>query len=69
MSPQATDELRAKFPDDAQEAFAVIDTNFLTTRDGIIYPKIVGYQTTERESDAIDYLCDEWDYVYWRALV
>lgn len=62
--PQASDELRAKFPGDDQEAFEAIDTNFFTSRGGIIYPKKFGYNMTEREGDAIDYLCDEWDYAY-----
>ena len=62
--PQASDELRAKFPGDDQEALAVIDANFWISRGGVIYPKQIGYQMTEREGEAIDYLCDEWDYAY-----
>lgn len=62
--PQASEELRAKFPGHDQEAFAVIEANFHTNCGGIIYPKAVGYQMTERESDAIDYLFHEWDYSY-----
>jgi len=62
--PQASDELRAKFPGHDQEAFDVIDVNFSTSRGGIIFPKKLGYKMTEREGDAIDYLCDEWDYAY-----
>jgi hypothetical protein len=62
--PQASDELRAKFPGDDQEAFDVIDANFSTSRGGVIFPKHIGYKMTEREGDAIDYLCDEWDYAY-----
>jgi hypothetical protein len=62
--PQASQELRDKFPGDDQEAFEVIDTNFVTNRGGIIYPKHADYKMTERESDAIDYLCGEWDYGY-----
>lgn len=63
--PQASEELRAKFPGDDQEAFGVIDANFSTSRGGIIFPKQKGYKMTEREGDAIDYLCDEWDYSYF----
>ena len=62
--PQASDELCAKFPGSDQEAFDVIDANFFTSRGGVIYPKKFGYKMTEREGDAIDYLCDEWDYWY-----
>ena len=62
--PQASDELRAKFPGDDQEAFAVIKANFTISRGGVIYPKQIGYTMTEREGEAIDYLCDEWDYAY-----
>jgi hypothetical protein len=60
--PQATPELCAKFPGHDAEAFEVIKANFTTSRGGVIYPKVVGYKMTEREGDAIDYLCDEWDY-------
>jgi hypothetical protein len=60
--PQASDELRAKFPGHDQEAFDVIDANFFTSRGGIIHPKKKGYAMTVREGEAIDYLCDEWDY-------
>ena len=62
--PQATDELRAKFPGYDQEAFAVIKANFTISRGGVIYPKQIGYQMMKHEFDAIDYLCGEWDYDY-----
>ena len=62
--PQASDELRAKFPGGDQEAFAVIEEHFSISKGGVIYPKHPGRQMTEREGDAIDYLCDEWDYGY-----
>jgi hypothetical protein len=62
--PQASSELSAKFPGDDQEAFEVIDTNFVIAKGWIIRPKHEGYKMTEREGDAIDYLCDEWDYCY-----
>lgn len=61
--PQASDELREKFPGHDQEAFEVIEKNFYD-KAGLIYPKKHGYKMTEREGDAIDYLCDEWDYSY-----
>jgi len=61
--PQATQELRDKFPGHDAEAFEVLKANF-NDHAGIIYPKVKGYQPTERESDAIDYLFHEWDYGY-----
>lgn len=61
--PQASEELRAKFPGSDQEALEVIADNF-GDKAGFIYPKVSGYKMTEREGDAIDYLCDEWDYAY-----
>ena len=62
--PQATDELRAKFPGWDSEALAVLDANFTVSSGGVIRPKALGYQPTEREDDAIDYLFQEWDYGY-----
>lgn len=62
--PQATEELRAKFPGDDQEAFAVLEANFNTSRGGMITPKVLGYKPTEREDEALDYLFHEWDYGY-----
>jgi hypothetical protein len=62
--PQASDELRAIFSGDDQKAFAVIKANFTISRGGVIYPKQIGYQMTEREREAVNYLCDEWDYDY-----
>lgn len=62
--PQASQELRDKFPGDDQEAFAVLEENFLTSRGGIIYPIHPEHTMSKREVDAIDYLCDEWDYGY-----
>lgn len=61
--PSASDELRAKFPGSDQEAREVLKENFDNDR-GVITPKIEGYSPTEREWDAVDYLCGEWDYAY-----
>jgi hypothetical protein len=61
--PQASDELRAKFPGWDDEALAVLEENFTENR-GVIRPKTVGYVPTDREKDAIDYLFQEWDYEY-----
>lgn len=61
--PQATDELRAKFPDDDAEALEVIRENFNDDK-GWITLKDPNYKPTEREWDAVDYLIQEWDYAY-----
>lgn len=62
--PQATDELRSKFPGWDSEALDVLRPNFTVARNGVIRPKTSNYEPTERESDAIDYLIQEWDYGY-----
>lgn len=62
--PQATDELRDKFPDYDGEALEVIKEHFTVDRTGIIRKKDPNYDPTEREWDAIDYLFQEWDYGY-----
>ncbi len=62
--PQASEELRAKFPGSDQEAHGVLVENFILSKGWIIRPKVAVYKMTEREGDAIDYLCDEWDYGY-----
>jgi hypothetical protein len=61
--PQASDELRAKFPGQDSEALAVIQTNFNDDR-GWLTLKDPSYKPTERERDAVDYLVFEWDYTY-----
>lgn len=62
--PQASEELRAKFPGSDQQAFEVIRNNFDVSRAGMICPKVQGYKPTAEEWDAIDYLFYEWDYGY-----
>jgi len=62
--PQATDELREKFPGSDSEALEVIATNFLVDRGGVIRKRDPKYKPTVREYDAIDYLFQEWDYGY-----
>lgn len=64
--PQASDELRAKFPGWDAEAEEVLKTNFTVHQPsiGIIKKRNPEYQPTEREWDAIDYLFHEWDYVF-----
>lgn len=62
--PQATNELRAKFPGDDAEALDVIQVNFIQKWPGVIWRKTPDYQPTSREWDAIVYLFSEWDYLY-----
>jgi hypothetical protein len=61
--PQASEALRAKFPGDDAEALEVLVANFTEDR-GVFRPKIKGYQPTQREAEALDYLWLEWDYAY-----
>lgn len=61
--PQATDELRRKFPGYDSEALEVIAKNF-SEHKGLIKLLDSNYQPTEREWDAVDYLIQEWDYMY-----
>jgi len=61
--PQANDELRAMFEDD-QVALNVIDKNFVIAKGFVIRPRVEDYKPTEYEGNAIDYLCDEWDFAY-----
>lgn len=58
--PQAPD-LETKFEDDS-EAFDVLQTNFIITRQGIICRKDKTYVPNSIESDAVFYLVFEWDY-------
>lgn len=65
--PQATDELRAKFPECDSEALDVLEVNFTQTK-GIFRKKNPAYSPTQREWDAIDYMFQEWDYGYEEGL-
>ena len=62
--PQASEELRSKFPGGDGEALDVIDKNFVVPKGFVIHPKVKGYKPTKREDDALDYLFHEWDYGY-----
>jgi hypothetical protein len=59
--PQASDELRALWRNDAH-AWAHLAPNF-TEHAGDIRRK-PGYEPTERDYSALDYLFQEWDYTY-----
>lgn len=61
--PQATQQLRDKFPGGDREALTVLEANFKHDA-GVFTKKTHGYVPTEREWDALDYLLDEWDYGY-----
>jgi hypothetical protein len=61
--PQASEELRVKFPGWDEEAHAVLEANF-TEKAGIFRPKIKGYKPTPREDEALDYMFHEWNYGY-----
>lgn len=66
MSPQAPEWLRKKFPGDDWEAMNVIEQHFEwgQPKYWIIRKKDPAYQMTDREWDAILYLCEEWDWGY-----
>lgn len=68
--PQATPELRAKFPEQDSEAWKVLEDSqrFMEFR-FLIFPADPSYTPTEREGDAIDYLIQEWDWDYDRNYV
>lgn len=61
--PQASEELRAKFPGYDVEAHAVLENNF-TEKAGVFRRKDANYIPTEREEEALDYMFHEWDYCY-----
>jgi hypothetical protein len=60
--PQASDELRALFEDDGV-AWWILGENF-TDDKGIIRRKDRSIRPTALQFSAIDYLCDEWDYIW-----
>lgn len=62
--PQASDELRAKFPGHDDEALKVLEEHFTWDKPAlwIIRRKDPNYVPTDREWEAIDYMCDEWDF-------
>ena len=62
--PMATPELAAKF-DDEGEAWAVLNALGWRMEGARIIAPTPHYLPSEgRESDAVDYLCDEWDYAW-----
>lgn len=61
--PQATPELRAKFPGHDSEAMEVLAKNFTQSK-GVYRKKDPNYKPNLREWDAVDYMIQEWDYGY-----
>lgn len=64
--PQANEILRAKFPNGSQQALDIlkplcyIDDNFTIRPTS----KAAMFYFTDRHFEAIDYLVEEWDYLY-----
>lgn len=60
--PQATNEQRARWPGSDQQAIKFLeDAGYVLTRNWKwIIPK--NHKPTEREYDAMDYMCNEWDF-------
>lgn len=48
--------------DAAREALVHLDARGYTNEYGLIRPPSKGFKESSRDSDAIDYLCSEWDY-------
>ena len=61
--PQASDDLRAQFPEYDDEAWAVLAKAGFTHCRGVIRSP-QHHRWSQRERDAVDYLCDEWDWAY-----
>lgn len=61
--PQATEELRAQWPGGDTEAWAHLAKSGFIDDEGLIKAPS-GYEPTERDYSAIDYLCQEWDYAW-----
>lgn len=57
--PQANDELRARWTDD--KALELLKDNFTWPNGGFL-PKQIGYEATDEEESAMDYMWLEWDY-------
>jgi len=60
--PQASPEQRARWPGSDTEASKFLaEAGYILTSDWYwIKPK--NHKPTEKELDAIDYMCNEWDY-------
>jgi hypothetical protein len=60
--PRASDELRAKFPGSDTQALALLESRGYKMKGHAWALPSPGYVMKEDEADAVDYLCDEWDY-------
>lgn len=66
--PQATDELRAKWGNGGdEEAWTQLAGKTVEVAGMISFRK--GYEPTEDDLSAVEYLCQEWDYGYKPANV
>jgi len=61
--PQATSELQAAWPGGDTQALDHLAPNFVTYS-GFIKQRDDDYQLTERDLSAINYLIQEWDYMW-----
>lgn len=64
--PQASKEVVDNFKGNQKDAFDVLDLNFRESR-GYFYPKVEGYEPTDKETWALRYLVEEWDYGYCKT--
>lgn len=62
--PSAPPDLQDKFPGYDKEALNVIAKNYTVDKGFVIRPKTAGYEPTERENDALNYLWLEWDFAF-----
>ena len=60
--PQTSEKLRAKWKTD-WKAEEFLQDHFTSER-GLICRRSSGYEPTDEEFSAIQYLCEEWDYEY-----
>ena len=49
---------------DDREALDILKKNFIELKNGFLVKKNKKYQPTEEEFKAIDFLCDEWDFLF-----
>ena len=60
--PQASEELRALFPDGDRQAYDHLFKHGFRLRANWTWVVPAGHQWTQRDEEAIAYLRDEWDY-------
>lgn len=73
--PQATDELRAimekRFGDPIDETgpLQYLMSCGYSERGGMLTPTFFDHKISERESECIQFLCDEWDFAFDPSLM